>query len=81
MLFCRSLPKFAKVRKDQGNILHPKMCKIARNIGATFGFFERNFLGGLDNSPFMQVANLACRGPLTHLDITASESVALITES
>jgi len=54
--------KFAKVSKDQSNILHPKMSQIARKFSATFpnflrdfchkfsatfGFFERNFLGGL----------------------------------
>jgi len=37
------LPKFAKVPKDQSNILHPKMCKIVRNFGATFANFWRNF--------------------------------------
>jgi len=30
---------------DQSNILHPKMCKIARIFSATFGFFRGTFLG------------------------------------
>jgi len=51
MLLCCSLPKFGKVPKGQSNILHPKMSQIVRNFchkfSATFGFFERNFLGGL----------------------------------
>jgi len=47
MLFCCSLPKFGKVPTGQSNILHPKLSQIAHNFSATFGFFERNFLGGL----------------------------------
>ena len=42
-LFCCSLSKFAKVPKDQSNILHQKMCKIARNFIATFPIFWYNF--------------------------------------
>jgi len=46
--------KFAKVPKDQSNILHPKMsqigtnflCNFCHNFSTTFGFFECNFLGG-----------------------------------
>jgi len=60
MLFCCSLPKFGKVPKGQINILHPKMSQIARKFSnflrnfchkfsATFGFFECNFLGGLNS--------------------------------
>jgi len=63
LMLCCSLPKFAKVPKDQSNILHPKMCKtvchfgatfrnflrnLCRKFSATFGLFERNFLGGIN---------------------------------
>jgi len=34
---CQNLPKY------QCNILHSEVCKIARNFGATFPIFLRNF--------------------------------------